>query len=161
MQTPWESKIADLLNDLSAVQDRSLEVLAKKRDLIVAGDTEGLADLGKEEEQVVHDLQGCLGRREQLLQQARQDGLPSESLQSLAQGLPGDIGRAIPERIRQTEHRARILQHHSLTNWVLVQKTLLHLSQMLEIVATGGRLQPTYGKEESSHLCGALVDREA
>jgi flagellar biosynthesis/type III secretory pathway chaperone len=161
MQTLWESEIADLLTDLSAVQDRSLEVLARKRELIVAGDMEGLADLGKEEEQVVEDLQGCLGRREQLLQQARHEGLPSDSLQSLAQALPEDSGTTLPERLRQTVLRARILQHHSLTNWVLVQRTLLHLSQMLEIVATGGKLKPTYGNDESSRLCGALVDREA
>jgi hypothetical protein len=55
----------------------------------------------------------------------------------------------------------RLLQHHSLTNWVLAQRSLLHITQLLEIVATGGRLQPTYGKGASSHARGALVDQEA
>ena len=31
----------------------------------------------------------------------------------------------------------------------------------LEIVATGGRLQPTYGEDHSSLSNGALVDRDA
>jgi len=51
-----------------------------------------------------------------------------------------------------------LLQHHSLVNWVVIQRTLLHLSQMLEIIATGGRLQPTYGKGESSTASGTLMD---
>ena len=48
----------------------------------------------------------------------------------------------------------RLLQHHSLTNWVLVQRTLIHLSQVLEIIATGGRLKPTYGKDDSADSGG-------
>jgi hypothetical protein len=53
------------------------------------------------------------------------------------------------------------LQHQSLTNWVLVQRTLLHLSQLIEIIATGGRLKPTYGKGSDHQAGGALVDRAA
>jgi hypothetical protein len=44
---------------------------------------------------------------------------------------------------------------------VLAQRTLIHLSQMLEIIATGGQMQPTYGKKESVGASGALVDQEA
>ncbi|MCU0373434.1 MAG: hypothetical protein MUE56_09370, partial [Ignavibacteria bacterium] len=29
----------------------------------------------------------------------------------------------------------RLLQHQSLTNWVLAQRSMLHLSQLLEIIA--------------------------
>ena len=55
----------------------------------------------------------------------------------------------------------RILQHHSLANWVLAQRSLLHVSQLLEIIATGGRMQPTYGDSESVHARGSLVNHEA
>ena len=65
------------------------------------------------------------------------------------------------QEVRIYDKRTRVLRHHSLTNWVLVQRTLIHLSQMLEIIATGGEMQPTYGKEESVHARGALVDRAA
>ncbi|MHC4407137.1 MAG: hypothetical protein ACYTG0_46590, partial [Planctomycetota bacterium] len=63
--------------------------------------------------------------------------------------------------VHEATGRARLLQHQSLTNWVVVQRTLIHLSQMLEIIATGGQKQPTYGKEELVEPHGALVDREA
>jgi hypothetical protein len=62
--------------------------------------------------------------------------------------------------MRQAALRARLLRHEGLVNWVLVQRTLIHLSQLLEIIATGGRLQPTYRKEESLRAGGALVDQE-
>jgi hypothetical protein len=55
----------------------------------------------------------------------------------------------------------RLLHHQSLANWVLAQRTLLHIAQMLEIVATGGRLQPTYDPANVSSPGGALVDHAA
>ena len=55
----------------------------------------------------------------------------------------------------------RLLQNQSITNWVLAQRSLLHVSQLLEIIATGGRLQPTYGEGETVHSVGSLVNQEA
>jgi hypothetical protein len=159
MQTPWEPDLANLLSQLSAVQDRSLEILTRKRELLVEGNAQGLAALEKEEEQVIQELQDCLGRRETLLQKASQEGLPCDSIQSLVKALP-DGDTELPDRVRHAASQSRLLRHHSLTNWVLVQRTLLHLSQMLEIVATGGKLQPTYGKDQPADRCGALVDQE-
>jgi hypothetical protein len=55
----------------------------------------------------------------------------------------------------------RLLQHQSLANWVLAQRSLLHVSQLIEIIATGGRMQPTYGDKESVHARGSLVNQQA
>jgi hypothetical protein len=52
----------------------------------------------------------------------------------------------------------RLLQNQSITNWVLAQRSLLHVSQLLEIIATGGRLQPTYGEGETVNAVGSLQD---
>jgi hypothetical protein len=41
----------------------------------------------------------------------------------------------------------------------LVQKALIHLSQLLEIIATGGAFQPTYHKGGPVPAGGALMDR--
>jgi hypothetical protein len=67
--------------------------------------------------------------------------------------------QTVTPQLKHTAARARLLQHQSLANWVLAQRTVLHLSQMLEIIATGGRLQPTYGKENSAATGGSLVDQ--
>jgi hypothetical protein len=160
MNTPWDTELAAYLQDLSAVQDKTLDVLARKRQMLMEADAEGLAAVGEEEARLVESLQACLDRREELLARARREGLPGDSLRSLSAGLPGPAKNDLSYQVRLASHRARLLQHHSLTNWVLVQKTLIHLSQLLEIIATGGRLQPTYGKDEPVHASGALVDRE-
>ena len=64
-------------------------------------------------------------------------------------------------QVNEAAAQMRLLQHQSLTNWVLAQRSILHLSQLLEIIATGGQLQPTYGRGDSPTPSGALVDKEA
>ena len=95
------------------------------------------------------------------LAHARQEGLPGESVSKLATrvggGKPGKLG----QQVKESAARMRLLQHHSLANWVLAQRSLLHVSQLLEIIATGGRLQPTYGEGETVHAVGSLVNQEA
>jgi len=159
METAWESELAEFLTDLSAVQDETLEILTTKRQLLVDADTGGLADIAQREQVAIEKLQGCLKRREELLRRAAQEGLPSESIRSLTAALPDHEKRELTNPVKQAVGRARLLGHHSLTNWVLVQRTLIHLSQMLEIIATGGQMQPTYEKDESVSVSGALVDR--
>ena len=160
MPTSWEPELARLLGDLSRVQDELLKMLARKRELLVAADTAGLAALGPQEEQLAAALQDCLRRREQLLTQAAGEGRPSGSLQALAATLSQADRKGVEDDLRAARAQARLLRHHSLTNWVLIQRTLIHLSQVLEIIATGGRLQPTYGGGTPAPA-GALVDRAA
>lgn len=157
----WESELAALLAALSSSQDELLQLLTDKRDLLVRNDVEGLAAIQPREQQLIERLQNCHERRVQLLAQAAREGLPGDSIRALSAALPGGANPAMRDRIQQAQARSRLLQHHSLTNWVLVQRTLLHLSQMLEIIATGGRPQPTYGKGEPVNSSGSLLDHAA
>ncbi len=159
MSDNWESDIAELLTDLSDVQTGILDVLNEKRSLIAGGDHQALAALAGREEQLVERLQGCHNRRQQLLERAAADGLPADSIRALAGALPGDARTRMHPRIQDARQRSRFLQHQSLTNWVLVQRSLLHLSQLIEIIATGGRMKPTYGNGSDRQDSGALVDR--
>ena len=161
-----EADIAGLLNDLSAVQRDLLDVLTHKRDLLAAGDSEALPSISVREQELVTRLQACHERRGQLLAQAAGDCLPSDSIRSLSNSLPALSRDRLRGEITEAQQRSRLLQHECLTNWVLVQRTLLHLSQLIEIIATGGRMQPTYGngsdrpghpRQEISG--GGLVDR--
>jgi len=161
MDISWEAELAKLLTDLLAVQDELLAILTRKRQLLIDADTEGLADIAVEEQRLLAALQDCMARRAELLTRAEQDGLPSDSIRALTQALPKAQRHQLNPQIQAAGSRARLLQHHSLTNWVVVQRTLIHLSQMLEIIATGGRLQPTYGEGEPVNASGGLVDRAA
>ena len=156
-----EAEIADLLAELSDVQDELLDVLIRKRDAMAEGNEAAMNELVPREKELQDRLQACHDQRAALLEQGRQRGLPADNLGNLVSGFPAEQRGDLPKRVQETSSRMRLLQHHSLTNWVLAQRSLLHLSQLLEIIATGGRLQPTYGKGHADTSSGALVDREA
>ena len=160
-QPTWEIQIAQLLAELSSVQDELLSMLREKRDRMVANDLEALAAVQVREEELSDRLKSCHAHRQELLAEARMHGLPADSIKELAASIERGGDPALRAQLDRAGAQVRVLQHESLTNWVLAQRTLLHLSQMLEIIATGGRLQPTYGKSETAHSSGSLVDRAA
>lgn len=159
MQSNWEQEIAELLTELSAVQTELLEFLGEMRKRLADVDIDGMNELQSRERELLERLQQCHSRRGQLLERAAAGGLPGESIRALASALPDAERQSLAPQVQQASLQARLLQHHSLTNWVLAQRTLLHLGQILEIIASGGRLQPTYGKESSDQNAGVLLDQ--
>ncbi len=159
-QDNWESDITSLLDELSDVQSELLEVLEAKRDSMASNDMEQMIELHPRAEALCDRLRDCHERRENLLAAAQEQGLPAESLTSIASRLDKQHRGQVSKKVTAASARMRLLQHQSLANWVLAQRTILHLSQLLEIIATGGQLQPTYSRDESSDSCGALVDKE-
>ena len=159
--TDWEAEVSSLLTDLSAAQTELLEVLEKKRERLTVVDLEGLAALQPREEELATRLEDCQRRRRELLLAAEAEGLPSDSIGSLAAAASGSRRGKLGDGVKQASARMRLLQHHGLANWVLAQRSLLHVSQLLEIIATGGRMQPTYGDKESVYSRGSLVNQEA
>ncbi len=154
----WEADFADLLGELSAVQSEMLSALAEKRTVLMQADGESLTAINEREGRLVGRLQHCLDRRLRLLSRASDEGRPAPNLRILAQSLPAAQHRQLAPRIDEASRQARALQHETLTNWVIAQRTLIHLSQLLEIIATGGRLQPTYGREAVA-ATGALLNQ--
>jgi len=161
MNGNYESEIGALLAELADVQRDLLGVLTEKRALLAAGDVDALSSIGSREEGLAARLQACHERRQLLLAQADADGLPADSIQSLSDRLPDSSRKTVQASIREAANRSQLLRHQSLTNWVVVQRSLLHLSQMIEIIATGGRPKPTYDKGPGSGAGGALVDQAA
>ena len=156
----YETDIAALLAELSAVQEDLLTLLAEKRDLMAAGDLGGLKAAQRRAETLIDRLTVCQERRQGLLALAGKEGLPAESVRALATAVAESDPDKLDASFADTRHRTRLLQHHSLTNWVIVQRSLIHLSQMIEILATGGRMRPTYGNGSTIADSGGLVDRE-
>ena len=157
----WEAELWSLLDELTAVQEELLDVLAAKREQLVAVDLPGLSQTQAREEQLAERLKQCQERRSELIASARKAGLESDSIGKLASLAGWEQKGKLGERAKAAAAKMRLLRHESLTNWVLAQRALLHVSQLVEIIATGGRLVPTYGERESVHSCGALVNHEA
>jgi hypothetical protein len=156
----WDNEFAALLDELSTVQTEMLAVLNQKRQLLASVDATGLEAVQPAEAALVQRLQACQDRRQLLLQQATSEGRPAKNLRQLAQLLPNDQRRSFEPRVKTAQMQAKLLQNQALTNWVIAQKTLIHLSQMLEIIATGGQVRPTYGEiGETANSGGLLLDQ--
>ncbi len=155
----WETQLAALLQRLSTAQRELLSLLATKRTLIVERNHQALASLASREQQLGEELQACHAERERMLAAANAEGLPHQSLAKLSGAIPAAASRRIGESVSQARQQAHLIRHECLTQWVAVQRTVLHLSQLLEIIATGGRQQPTYGKDRVVQRGGALIDQ--
>jgi hypothetical protein len=160
-QMDWESDLASLLGELTSVQTELLSVLEAKRERMGNNDIDGTAELRPRAELLLDRLQTCHNRRTELLRAVSDEGRPAATLGKLATRATRENRGKLTRQVKDASLRMRLLQHHSLANWVLAQRSLLHVAQMLEIIATGGRLQPTYGSGESPVSGGALVDHEA
>ena len=155
----WENEISEFLGELSRVQGKLLALLEKKRSRIAAGDHTGLEGLAEEEQQLLEELKSVSERRSELLRAAASAGLPHDSIRGLTTSLPHGPRTRLNSDVVAARNRTRLLRHQSLANWVLVQRSLLHLSQMLEIIATGGRGAPTYEKGGRRPGGGSLIDQ--
>ena len=154
--------ILQYLSELSAVQERTLSVLCRKQELLVKPNRDALAVVASEEQEVLTQLRQCVVRRKEILATARQQGHEAGSIQSLCERtLPphSECLRLVEEAMR----RSRLIQLQSRTNWVMTQKSLIHLSQMLEIIATRGQGKPTYHRhgDKETGSSGGFVDRVA
>jgi len=157
-----EPDILQFLRQLSAVQERTLSVLSRKQELLVKPDRDGLTEIAVEEQEVLAQLRQCLVRREEILAVARQSGGAAESIQVLCQ-------RILPPRseslrlVEEAARRSRLIQSQCATNWVMTQKSIIHLSHLLEIVETRGQGKSTYHRqgEKESGFPGGFIDRAA
>lgn len=158
MDDAWTDELATYLTDLSAVQEEMLAAMSEKRAALLASDQQRLEAVNEREAQLVERLRVCQERRGEMLDEAAADGESHASIRAMAATLPSTGRLRIFPAIDAAEHRSRLLQQECLTNWIVVQRTMLHLSQMLEIIATGGRQRPTYGKGDCAQGHGVLVD---
>jgi flagellar biosynthesis/type III secretory pathway chaperone len=152
-----DAELASLLERLSTVQQELLALLAEKRQLILRRDHASLAALAERERDLAERLQACQRDRQRLLSQADASGLPGGTLADLAAAMPSS--NRLERPVTEARDRARLIRHECLSQWVVFQRSVLHLSQLLEIIATGGRLQPTYGQGAASSCGGALIDQ--
>jgi flagellar biosynthesis/type III secretory pathway chaperone len=155
------AEIAGFLSELSQVQTELLDLLRAKQKHLASKGADGLDVLLEREQQLAERLQACHDRRADLLKRAGGDGAAEESIEALTATLDAAERRPLQRQMQEAASRMRILQHQSLVNWVLAQRALLHVAQVLEIIATGGRMQPTYGSGANPTSRGNLLNGEA
>ncbi len=156
----WETALTTLLDDLLQTQQEMLQILEQKRVAMVSRNLTSIRELQPREEELCLKLTACQNRRNDLLALAKTSNLPDGNLEQLSRSVPLQQEVAVRERLSNASHRAMLLKHQSLTNWIIAQRNLLHISQLLENITTGGQTTPTYGKNARA-AGGFILDQDA
>jgi len=164
MASRWENDLVQYLRELTAVQKNVLDVLQRNQQLLTVADSKGMELLETEEQDTILQLQQCLARREKMLQYAKAENLPAESLEMLGKHVVTNQDSEYHKLFETAKHQTRHLHLCGMTNWIITQRSLIHCSQMLEIIATKGRNRPTYTKTHHRNIGitgGSIMDKKA
>ena len=157
----WRKQLEQFLEETLQAQKDCAALLERKRELFAKNDLAEIGEFSKDEHLAVESLKQCLGNREKLLQYAAAEGLPSQSIESLAKAVVPYSDDEFFTLLRAVQYESQLLRQHNITNWVVTQRSMLHASQMIEIIATRGRMNSTYTREHQRNIGttgGTLVD---
>ena len=155
-------EVVHLLNELTGIQDEILTVLVQKRKAMAGKSVTEIQSLQTKEEELFERLKGCHDRRGDILKKAEEEGVPAKSLRELVHDQSKSNGQGLTECQRKLQESAEKFQEirlENLSNWVVAQRSLLHVSQMIDIIALGGKIRPTYGNS-SYGSSGGLLDQQ-
>ncbi len=158
----WHDAAQEFLRDLMVVQEEFLAVLLKRRQRFVAPISDDWPTVTPVEQSLLQRLQQCHQRRQDLLRAAGPVVPPGQTLRG-AVAVLADAGarRPLDALLDEAESASRRLRLAGLTHWMLAQRSLAHVSQLLEILATGTPQPPTYGNGPVSAVRGGLLDEAA
>jgi flagellar biosynthesis/type III secretory pathway chaperone len=152
--------ILNFLTHLIESQQQMLAVLHKKQAILVRPEQEAMALVTAEEEQSLATMQEILQRREDILTSARLHNVPGDSIEQLCgHFFPHNI--EVLKLLEEARHRTHQIRLLAYTNWTMSRKSLIHVSQILELLETQGKGKTTYRQRPPADGSGSLVDRVA
>lgn len=156
--------IEELLVAIDETQEALGAAYRNKREAIREANAPEIDRLTKIEEARVAELQVHLRRREQILQRARQMGLPADSFTTLVQTFREPFRESLLAHIAQTRRVSDENRRESWILWIVCKQSLRFFSEVVELIANGGRRAAIYssrsGMAELS-TGGALLDAKA
>jgi hypothetical protein len=157
--------IEDLLVAIDETQAALANTYRDKRAAIRHANGGEIDRLTMIEETLVADLQAHLRSRERILQQARQLGLPADSLSSVVRTFDEPLSERLLAQIEQTQRVADANRRESWILWIVCKQSLRFFSDVIELIANGGRRAPVYlarpGAVAELSTGGSLLDAQA
>jgi hypothetical protein len=145
---------------LQEAQQCLLTVLRTKRAALAGSDATALAALQEPELEAARRLQTLVTWRGRLLERARNDGHSCETLIDLA-GALGPSANIVTARLRESRQLAAEIRHESWVQWVITNRCCNFYSELLELIAQGGRKPATYHDTNPHRSTAALLDAKA
>ena len=138
-----KTDIQNFLTQLIEAQHQMLNVLKKQQAVLVKPAKEAMEAITSEEKEALSNMQAVLDRREEILTSARLQNIRGDSIGHLcSQFFPHDV--EMQKMINDIKHRAYQIQLLAFTNWTINRKSLIHVSQILELLETRGQGKTTY-----------------
>lgn len=157
----WPAATEEFFHELLDAQ-RVLEGLFRSRSWRVVSPEGVSTSIASPPSEPIERLHRCYQRRAELLQAARAAGLPNHSLSAVVEALnEGETKRRLQQLVTEASRGTRQLQLAGVTQWMLAQRSMTHVTQLLEILATGTPQPPTYGNGAVSTARGGLLDEAA
>jgi flagellar biosynthesis/type III secretory pathway chaperone len=155
------TNVLEFLSQLLESQDSMLAVLHKKQAILAKPEKEAIASLAAEEEAALKKMQKVLQGREALLTAARLQNIPSDSIEQLC-GHFFPHNANVQKLLEEAKHRTHQIGLLAYTNWTMSRKSLIHVSQILELLETRGQGKTTYQPQTTRDISrGRLVDHVA
>jgi flagellar biosynthesis/type III secretory pathway chaperone len=158
-------EIEDLLGAIDESQIALATVYQAKRAAIRQSDGSEIHRLTTLEESLVTDLQVHLRRRQQILQRAKSLGWPADSLATVVRTFDEPRRDELLAKIQQTQRLADANRRESWILWIVCKQSLRFFSDVIELIANGGRRAPVYlarsGGVAELSTGGALLDAKA
>ena len=155
-----KTDLQDFLSQLVETQEQMLVVLRKKQAILVRPEKEALTQVSAEEKQMLEKMQNALNRREELLTAARLQSIGSDSIEQLCgHFFPRNV--EMQKMLNEVKHRAHQIRLLAYTNWTMSRKSMIHVSQILELLETRGQGKTTYHPRPTDASGGGFVDRVA
>ena len=156
-----KTDLIDFLNRLIETQKQMLAVLHRQQAVLVRPEKEAMALVTADEEVVREKMQQVFSRREELLTAARLQNISGDSIEQLCEHFfPRNI--EVQKKLDEARHRRDQIRLLAYTNWTMSRKSMIHLSQILELLETRGQGKTTYHPQSKSVTSrGTSVDRVA
>jgi hypothetical protein len=156
-------EIEELLGEIDETQNALGATYRDKRAAIREANAPEIDRLTRFEQEQISELQVHLRRREQILQRARQAGLPADSLKSLVGTLPEPFRESLLAHLDETRRTTDANRRESWILWIVCKQSLRFFSNVIELIANGGRRTPIYSARPEAELStgGALLDAKA
>ena len=156
-----KTDLLDFLNQLVETQKQMLDVLHRQQAVLVRPEKAALTAIAAEEETVREKMQQVLTRREELLTAARLQNISGDSIEQLCEHFfPHNI--EVQKKLDEARHRRDQIRLLAYTNWTMSRKSMIHVSQILELLETRGQGKTTYHPRKNDGTSGGgFVDRVA
>lgn len=150
--------VGQLLRGLEATQQELSALYREKRTALIRGRSDELMQIATAETALAERLRSLLGRRQQILAEARRAGVDgADSIQDLVGALGEDGGRELPNRIERARRRADDLRRETWIHWVIAHRAYSHYTQLVELIAHCGKKSPTYGRGANEETPGGAI----